>query len=298
MNLSYRSPKNAKALAEFWGKTLENKPWYEIKSQSEDSSEIMIYDVIGWPFNDARELVTQLKDMNSKEILVRIASPGGDCFDSLSILNAMQSHKSKIITRNESLAASAASLLMAGGKVKQAYKSSMTMIHNAWTFAYGNRYELTEICDLLAKMDENMVDIYADNSNVGKREIRDMMQATTWLTAKEAKDKGFIDEIITGKGVKAEFDRSIFANLPDELKINSETKPEPDIRSIERLLRDVGGLSKSKAKALLARGWQTEGEEDSDNSSGATDDAETDQVQWDDSIVAILTKNINTLRRQ
>jgi ATP-dependent protease ClpP protease subunit len=297
MNLSYRNQKNAQALATFWGKTLESKPWYEVKAQSETESEIMIYDVIGWPFNEARELVQVLNGMDGKEIVIRIASPGGDCFDCLAILNALQSHKSKIITRNESLAASAASLLMAGGKVKQAYKSSMTMIHNSWTFAYGNQYEMAETINVLSKMDENMVDIYADNSNVGKREIREMMRATTWMTAKEAKDKGFIDEIITGKGVKAQFDHSVFANLPKEFKNDFEEKQEPDIRSIEKLLRDVGGLSKNKAKALLARGWPTDGEStETDNETPQAETPKIEVIHWDDSIVARLTKNINQMR--
>jgi hypothetical protein len=117
------------------------------------------------------------------------------------------------------------------------------------------------------------------------------------MTAKEAKDKGFIDEIITGKGVKAQFDHSVFANLPKEFKNDFEEKQEPDIRSIEKLLRDVGGLSKNKAKALLARGWPTDGEStETDNETPQAETPKIEVIHWDDSIVARLTKNINQMR--
>jgi ATP-dependent Clp endopeptidase proteolytic subunit ClpP len=249
MNLKYRNRKNAEASARYWGKSLDKSDWYKIEALSDDEAEIMIYDVIGWPFNDAGEFVRALSDMKQKTITVRINSPGGDVFDAFAIFNALQSHKSKIVTRIESLAASAASFIALAGKEVQAYKNAMLMIHNSWVYAAGNQYDLREIADILEKLDGNMVDIYAENSSVGKKEVRDMMKAETWLTAKEAKEKGFIDTIIDGKAAKAQFDLSMFANTPDEF-IAGENH-EPTEREKEKALRDVG-LSLKEAKAFLA----------------------------------------------
>ena len=249
MNLKYRNRKNAEASARYWGKSLDKSDWYKIEALSDDEAEIMIYDVIGWPFNDAGEFVWALADMKQKTITVRINSPGGDVFDAFAIFNALQSHKSKIVTRIESLAASAASFIALAGKEVQAYKNAMLMIHNSWVYAAGNQYDLREIADILEKLDGNMVDIYAENSSVGKKEVRDMMKAETWLTAKEAKEKGFIDTIIDGKAAKAQFDLSMFANTPDEF-IAGENH-EPTEREKEKALRDVG-LSLKEAKAFLA----------------------------------------------
>ena len=105
------------------------------------------------------------------------------------------------------------------------------------------------MADILEKISGNMVDIYSGNSSIGKREIREMMKAETWMTAKEAKEKGFVDTILDGKAAKAAFDLSMFAHVPDEIR--GEGDHEPTEREIERALRDVG-LSRSKAKKALA----------------------------------------------
>jgi ATP-dependent Clp endopeptidase proteolytic subunit ClpP len=251
MKLSYRNQKNAEATARFWGKALDKADWYEIKALSDGEAEVFLYDVIGWPFNDAAELVRTLSEMKQSKITVRINSPGGDVFDAMSIFNALQSHKSKIVTRIEGLAASSASFIALAGKEVQAYQNAMIMIHNAWAYSAGNQYDLREIADILGKIDENMVDIYTAESKVGKKEIREMMRAETWMTAKEAKEKGFIDTIIDGKAAKASFDLSMFANVPDEINGGREGR-ELTEREIERALRDAGA-SRNFAKAVAVR---------------------------------------------
>jgi len=260
MKLAYRTKAVAKAISGIYNRPLDKFDWYEIKAQADDEAEILIYDFIGWPFNDAGELVRALADMRGKKITVRINSPGGDVFDSMAIYNAFTSHDAKITTRAEALAASAASIILLAGKEVQAYQNAMLMIHEPLALVVGNQHEMREMADILAKVNENMVDIYTKQSSAGKKEVRDMLKAETWLTAKEAKEKGFIDTILDGKAVKATFDLSMFANVPDELRPEDGDK-EPTIRDAEKALRDAG-FSKSKAKALLAGGWQgADGEE-------------------------------------
>ena len=259
MNLKYRNQRNAEATARYWNKPIDKADWYKIEALSDDNTELMIYDVIGWPFNDAGDIIRALAGINSKSITVRINSPGGDVFDAMAIFNALQSHKSKVITRVESLAASAASFIALAGKEVQAYQNAILMIHEPWVLAAGSQYDLREIADVLEKISGNMVDIYAQNSNVGKKEIRDMLQAETWFTAKEAKEKGFIDTIIDGKAAKAQFDLSMFAHVPDSFTGNDHELTE---RDAEKALRDAG-FSRAKAKALLAGRLQdTEGIEE------------------------------------
>lgn len=285
MNLSYRTEHNAKAISAFWGKSLDRRDWYEIKSQSEDQTELIVYDVIGFPWNDASELVRTISGITSKEILVRISSPGGDLFDSLSIYNSLVSHKAKIITRNESLAASAATILMLAGKERQAYKSSMAMIHEPWALVVGNQHDMRDFADVLSKINDNMIDIYAGGTNIGKREWKEKMEkGETWWNAREMKDNGFIHTILDGKPVKAQFDLSIFNNLPSEL---SEGDDEPIVRKYEKALRDVGA-SKSQAKAILARGLKA-----------TADDEEAKRIEAEQKelaeVMAELRKGISVL---
>jgi len=252
MNLKYRNERNAKSISAYYGKPLDKPDWYEIKALSGDQTEVMIYDAIGFPWNDAGELVRAISGITSKEILVRISSPGGDIFDSLSIFNVLATHKSKIITRNESLAASAASILMLAGKERQAYKSSMAMIHEPWTIAIGNQHEFRDTADILGKITDNMIDIYAGSTTIGKREWKDMMaKGETWWNAREMKDHGFITTILDGKGAKAEFDLSIFANVPDGIGDDSQGR-ELTRKETEHALRNAGA-SREYARAMAAK---------------------------------------------
>ena len=252
MNLKYRNQRTAEATARYWNKSLDRADWYKIEALSDDEAEILIYDLIGWPFNDAGEFARSLSGISAKTITVRINSPGGDVFDAISIFNALQSHKAKIITRIESLADSSSSFIALGGKEVQAYRNAMMMIHEPWVYSAGNQYDLREIAEILGKISNNMVDIYAANSNVGKRELREMMKNETWFTAKEAMDKGFIDTIVDGKAVKAAFDLSMFANVPEGIETQPEGGREMTEREIERVLRDAG-CSRSFAKYAASR---------------------------------------------
>ena len=257
MNLSYRNQKNAEIIAAHWKKPLNKPEWFSINNLEGDSPEIFIYDAIGWPYNDVGEIVRALAGIKDKAVKARINSPGGDVFDGFTLHNAFTSHPGGVDILIDGLAASIASVVAMGGRSVSAYQNSMGMIHNAWTIAAGNKAEFLEIADLLEKIDGNILDSYTKKTKTGKKEMRAMMDATTWMTAKEMKEKGFIDTIIeSGKAAKAQFDLSVFANCPDDLKGG-----EPTERDIERILRDAGVPIK-KAKAILAGCRRADGIDD------------------------------------
>jgi len=254
VKLSYRNQRNARVVAEYYNKPLDKPDWYTINAAvGNEPAELFIYDYIGWPFNEASELVRAMAEIRDTPILARLNSPGGDVFDGIAILNAFANHPGGVTVRIESLAASIASVLAMGGRKVEAYPNTMMMIHNSLVFAAGNRKELLEIADVLEQIDENMVGAYTGKTKLGKREVRDMMAAETWMNAKTMKEKGFVDEVLkSGKAAKATFDLSIFANAPDDiLTVHGEGGRELTTREIERALRDAGG-SRTFAKAIAA----------------------------------------------
>ena len=220
MNLSYRTQRNASAIAAAWNKPLEKTKCFDVKNELSDEAEILIYDYIGWPFNDAGELIRSLKDLSGRSVNVRIHSPGGDVFDAMAIYNAFKTYPGKVTMTIDSMAASSASIIMLAGKEVRAYENSMVMVHEPWSLICGNQFEMRDFADILGKISDNMVDIYAENSNLGKREVRALLkgdgkQDGTYMTAKEAKEKGFIDTIIDQKSTaKAEM-YSPYFTIPD-----------------------------------------------------------------------------------
>ena len=249
MKLAYRTPKNAEVISKFWGKPLDKPDWYSIKAISDDETEIFVYDVIGFPFIEASQFIKELSNVSTSKLTVRINSPGGDVFDGMAIFNALKTYNGKVVTRIEGIAASMASVIALAGKEVQAYANTMYMIHEPYAFTAGNQYSLRELADILEKMSGQMIDIYSSNASPGKREIAQMMKDEAWLTAKEAKEKGFVDTILDGKAAKAQFDLSMFANAPEGMGFDTDQKPTA--RDAEKALRDAG-FSRAKAKALLA----------------------------------------------
>ncbi len=254
MNFKYRTDKNAQAIAAYWKKPLDVKSeYFSVKNdESSAEAEIIIFDYIGWPYNDPRELISALDNLGGKDVVARINSQGGDAFDGLAIHNAFKGYKGKVTTRIEALAASAASIIALGAtKEVQAYKNSMFMIHEPLVVAFGNQHDLRSAADILEKINNNMVEIYTDKSGLGKKEIREMVKSESWFTAKEAKNKGFIDTIIDGKGAKAEFDLSIFANYPSNISDDPDNPAILTSFDVERILRDAKA-PKAFAKAVAA----------------------------------------------
>ncbi|HUT42739.1 MAG TPA: head maturation protease, ClpP-related [Desulfobacterales bacterium] len=253
MPLKYRNQKNAEAIASFWNKPLSKPDWFEIQAKKDDETEIYIYDVVGWPFIEAKDFVRALDEVKAKKIIVRINSPGGDVFDGTAIFNSLRNHPAQIITRIEGIAASIASILALAGDEVQAFENTMMMIHNAWVIAIGDQNDLRETADVLEKIDSNFVDIYYNKSKLGKKQIRQMMHDETWFTAKEAKEKDFIDTLLddNGEPIQAKFDLSMFNHVPENLSGNGDQGKELTTREVERALREAGA-SRTFAKTYIS----------------------------------------------
>lgn len=236
-----RTERNAKAVAEMWGKDLSAKnDWFKIEAKSDDTADLLIYDVIGWPFVTADELVRSLAQSKAKTINVRINSPGGDVADGTAIYNALKDHPAKIVTQIDGLAASMASIIALAGDERRMASNAYYMIHNPWAIAMGDYRDFEKTHDLLVKVGDTLARTYAEHAKAGIRQIKTWMDDETWMTASEAKSQGFIDEI-GGSGEQAKIPRQVFSNAP-----------EPPVRDLERTLREAG-LTQSQAKAEIRK---------------------------------------------
>lgn len=295
MNLSYRNDTNARITAAYWKKPLSETEFFKINNLGENEEEILLYDIIGWPFNDAYQLVNYMRSIKNKDVTMKINTPGGDVFDGLAIYRAMTEHEGNMTVIIDSLAASIGSIIALGGKERKAYGSSMMMIHEPWMIAMGDQYDFMEDSGVLSKISNNLIDIYAENSSYKKRELKEEMKITKagiWLTAKQMQEKGLIHSIIEKRSnAKAQnkFDLSIFDGVP-EWVLNSlgddSHSEEIRKRDAEKALRDAG-ISANKAKAILARGWN------SDQRDVGVSNKESEEIE---EVMAATRKFINAIR--
>lgn len=203
-----------------------------------EEAEISIYSEIGpdWAgMVSDRAVLSALEQLGGvKKISVRLNSPGGDAFMGVSIMNALRRHDAKITVHVDALAASAASIIAMGADRIVMHEGSMMMIHRAWTFAMGNSEDLAKVSETLAKVDQNLVDIYHRKSGLDKAKVKQLVDAETWMGAQEAVDLGFADEAdLISTGAQAKIPTGWYAKAP--AKVSRYT---PDSR-----VAALGGLT-------------------------------------------------------
>ena len=192
-------------------------------SASGETVDVYIYDVIGWPFVIAADLLYQIPP-NAKTINVHLNTPGGDIFEGIAIYNMLSAHPGEVKVYVDGLAASAGSLIAMAGNTITMRPATFLMIHNGWSSIAGDADDLRKEADLLDKINLQFADVYAGKSGKKRDEILAMMDAETWFTADEAISARFADAIASPEkslpdtAPKARFDLSVFANAPEALR--------------------------------------------------------------------------------
>lgn len=172
--------------------------WYEIKNADSDKATIRIYGEIGgiWGVTE-EDFAQELDEVTAPNIEVQISSPGGSAFSGVAIYNALRNHDSRVTTRVDGVAASAASVVVQAGDTRQMSEHAQMMIHEAWGLVLGNASEMREMADLLDRQTDNIAGIYASRSGRSQEEFRQKMVDETWFTDEEAIANGLADEILS-----------------------------------------------------------------------------------------------------
>ena len=164
--------------------------------------ELLFYGIIGDRYEgmDARSVATLLATQKTRDVIVRINSPGGLAFDGLTIHNALTRHEGRVVTSIEGLAASAGSLVAVAGDEAQMMRNAVFMMHRSSGIAMGNTKVMNEMAKFLGKIDAGIAETYAAKSGQPLDEIYTMLDGKdgdgTFYTAVEAKEIGFVDTVV------------------------------------------------------------------------------------------------------
>ena len=151
------------------------------------------------------EVIRDIEALSGVDHLtVRINSVGGDYYAGLAIRNRLRSLGIKVDTINDSLAASAGSIILqgaSGGGKRKVYAASATMVHGVSGFMYGyyNAGQLTQALNQLGTGDKLAAKCYAESGTVSEEDAAAAMAAETWMSGEEAVEKGFADEVISSE---------------------------------------------------------------------------------------------------
>lgn len=107
-----------------------------------------------------------------------------------------------VTVKIDALAASAASVIaMAGTRVCMS-PVAMLMVHNPAIIAIGDSEEMQKAIDMLSEVKESIMNAYEIKSGLSRSKISKLMDAETWMNAREAKKLGFADEILFSDGTE------------------------------------------------------------------------------------------------
>lgn len=175
------------------------KDWFRVENSADDadSTDIFVYDSIGgWFGMYADEFVEALGNITTKNINLRVNSPGGSVFEGIAIANAIRTHPANVTVYVDSLAASIASIIALAGNKLVMMPQSQLMIHDASGGCYGNAAEMEYMRNLLDKQSDNIAAAYAARAGGTVEDWRAKMRDETWYTGDEAVAAGLADEVM------------------------------------------------------------------------------------------------------
>lgn len=179
-----------------------NKKQYYSLYQEEDTAVLNIFgDITSWAWEELGEmsnvlLSKKLEELGDVSVIdVYINSYGGEVAEGLAIYNALKRHKAKIRTHVDGFACSIASVIFMAGDERIMPSTSCLMIHNPWTVTAGNAKELRKQAEDLDIIGECSINAYMEHVNISEDELKELLDNETWLSSKEAVEKGFATEV-------------------------------------------------------------------------------------------------------
>jgi len=163
------------------------------------SYKIYLYDTdtecIGSGSLSSASIQSQLEAAAGQDIEVHISSAGGSAFDAIAIYDLLKKYEGNVTTYVDALAASAASIVAMAGKKVVMSKYALLMIHKPLVGSGGNADELLKDVQMLNKVQARLAQIYIDKTGLDGVTINSLINSVTWLSADQALDLGFIDEV-------------------------------------------------------------------------------------------------------
>jgi ATP-dependent Clp protease protease subunit len=230
-----------------WAEAKFKKIEREKESKAMAKFNIDILGEISESVNSYNSVRSKINDAKGEEINLVISSGGGSVTEGMGIADLIANYPNETTATGIGLVASIATVvLLSADKVKMT-ENAFLMIHRPWSYTMGNADELEATAELLDKMEAKLLDIYT--ASVYKRKgyqnnlnenITKMMAAETWMTAQEALEFGFIDEIVkVGEKnidlLPLQNSLNKFLNVPAALLINNKKDEDMGNSILEKI---------------------------------------------------------------
>lgn len=133
-----------------------------------------------------------------EDLVLEINSPGGNVFDGFEMYSVLKGAKCRTVAQIQSLAASAASIVASGCQTVQISPVGQVMIHLPQVRTEGNQKAHKASIRLLDSITESIINGYElkCGGKTSRRELEQLIQEESWITAQEALELGLADVIL------------------------------------------------------------------------------------------------------
>ena len=142
---------------------------------------------------DVQKVIDALQD--GDEIEVYINSPGGVIDVGSEIYSLLRNKQEQVRIYITGEACSAASIVAMAAHCEMA-PTALMMVHCVSTYAHGNHNDMEHTAERLRTADEALSTAYSAKTGMSKKDVLEIMNHETWLTAEQAKEIGLIDAVM------------------------------------------------------------------------------------------------------
>jgi ATP-dependent Clp protease protease subunit len=137
-----------------------------------------------------------------KDIFLYINSPGGSVTAGMAIYDTMQYVKPDVATVAMGLAASMGQFLLSSGAKGKRYATphARIMMHQPSGGIGGTASDIRIQAELILHMKKQLTELIAEQTGQAVEQITKDADRDRWFTAAEAKDYGFIDQVVASAG--------------------------------------------------------------------------------------------------
>lgn len=169
----------------------------EIKGPIIPSDYQEVYDYWGLEATSPSKVMKKLSEVDTTEdINVVINSTGGDVWSGSEIYTSLKEHQGHVTVKIVGIAASAASFIACAGDTVKMSPTGQFMIHNAAFINQGDHQAMSKGAEVLQVTDESIRNAYKLKTHLDDEQLIEMMNKETWLNARQAKECGFVDEVM------------------------------------------------------------------------------------------------------
>lgn len=192
-------------------------------------------------------------------VMLKINSPGGDVIAASQMRAILTDYPGPVTARVDGIAASAAVIVaIAASRVKM-MDSAFMMIHDPAVVVFLAQFDietLGKLRDHLKSIKDGILPAYAERTGLSEDKLSRMMANETWMSAREAVELGFADEVISGGQKKQEAQNVAFVNclsnyahVPPAVMQSLTQEPQPVAESSDPGAAEI----QRKAQSLRER---------------------------------------------